>query len=144
MASDVVVGTLARLRVRYGDPVEYALPVGESAVPLDPLIDRAVRIRFEGTIACVHCGRATRKSFSQGYCFTCAPCRAACDIGIVEPEWCQFAAGPCREPEWVRTHCPVPHVVHLATMGIKGQYLILDAGVITIRKYAGYRGSVTA
>src|SRR5690554_1258397 len=103
-----------------GDPVAYTLAVGDARIALNDLMGRKVRIDFEGVIRCIHCDRATRKSFNQGYCYPCFRKLAACDSCIMSPEKCHFHLGTCREPEWGEAHCMVEHVVYLAnSSGLK-------------------------
>lgn len=113
-------GNLRKMTASLGDEVSYALPIGDTEVPLNALLERHFRFSFEGVINCVHCDRKTNKSFSQGYCFPCFRRLAACDSCIVSPEKCHFDAGTCREPDWAESHCFVDHVVYLAnTSGVK-------------------------
>ena len=101
-------------------PVQYRLPIGEAEIPINPLIGAAVTLRHTGAIHCMHCGRATKKSFNQGYCYPCFQRLARCDRCIVSPERCHFAAGTCREPDWGRSHCFIGHTVYLAnSSGLK-------------------------
>lgn len=87
---------------------------------LNPYIGQQTQIAFQGQIACKHCTRPTKKSFSQGYCYPCCMRLAACDLCIMKPETCHFAAGTCREPEWAEQHCMQAHIVYLAfTSGYK-------------------------
>ena len=107
-------GPIQKMRAKLASPIEYALPVGESDVPLNTLLGQSVALRYDGAIRCVHCDRAIKKSFNQGYCYPCFTKLAQCDQCIVKPELCHFAAGTCREPEWGETHCMIPHTVYLA------------------------------
>jgi hypothetical protein len=103
-----------------GEPVQYRLPLGEAQLPLNQLLGRRVALEYHGSISCLHCGRATRKSFNQGYCYPCFRSLAACDSCIVSPEKCHFDAGTCREPVWAAQFCHTPHVVYLAnSSGLK-------------------------
>lgn len=103
-----------------GQPVQYRLPLGETAVPINPLLGKPVRFRYTGRIHCVNCGKQTRTSFSQGYCFNCMQSLAQCDMCIVRPETCHYHLGTCREPEWGQTHCFIEHTVYLAnSSGLK-------------------------
>ena len=107
-------GALAKLRVELAAPVRYLLPLGESELPLNPLIGQRLRLEFLGVISCCHCGRLTRRSFAQGYCFPCFKRLARCDSCIVKPETCHFHQGTCREPEWGLQSCMSDHLVYLA------------------------------
>lgn len=103
-----------------GQPARYALRAGEGRLGLNERLGRPLSLRWTGAIACTHCGRATRKSFAQGYCYPCFKKLAQCDTCIVKPETCHFFEGTCREPEWAERHCFQPHVVYLAnSSGLK-------------------------
>ncbi|WP_106375929.1 DUF2797 domain-containing protein [Vreelandella songnenensis] len=100
--------------------VVYHLRAGEQQVPLNARIGTPISLEWSGAIACTHCGRATRKSFAQGYCYPCFKRLAQCDTCIMKPETCHFFQGTCREPEWGEKHCFQPHIVYLAnSSGLK-------------------------
>lgn len=94
--------------------VQYALPIGDSEIPLNALLGSKIQLRYLGAIVCSHCGRSTKKSFNQGYCYPCFQKLAQCDSCIMSPEKCHYEQGTCREPEWAQGHCFVDHVVYLA------------------------------
>jgi hypothetical protein len=81
---------------------------------MNPLLGRQLSLDYLGKINCIHCGRDTRKSFSQGYCYPCFTRLAQCDSCIVSPEKCHYDAGTCREPEWGDANCMIDHIVYLA------------------------------
>jgi len=100
--------------------VTYALPIGDARLQMNPLIGQTVRLTHQQTINCIACGRETKKSFAQGYCYPCFRSLAACDMCVMKPETCHYAEGTCREPEWGESHCFIPHYVYLAnSSGIK-------------------------
>lgn len=102
------------------ESVQYQLRLGDSVTPLNPVIGSSIRIEYLGDIHCIHCGRKSNKSFSQGFCFPCFKTLAQCDSCIMSPEKCHHHLGTCREPEWGETHCMVDHVVYLAnSSGVK-------------------------
>jgi hypothetical protein len=108
------------MRTRPESPVAYSLPVGEALMDLQPCIGGRIELNFEGEILCAHCGRRTKKSYSQGHCFPCSQRLAACDLCVLQPSRCHFDQGTCREPDWGRTHCMQTHLVYLAnTTGLK-------------------------
>jgi hypothetical protein len=116
----LISGNLAKMVSRLDNPVSYQLPVGTISVPLNQYIDQPLSINFTGRINCIACGRLIKKSFQQGYCFPCVRKLAACDICMVKPEKCHYAAGTCREPVWGEAHCLRDHYVYLAnTSGAK-------------------------
>lgn len=113
-------GQLRKMHTRLESPVQYGLPLGGESVPLNDHIGRGLRLRWDGDITCVHCGRHTNKSFNQGYCYPCFTTLAQCDSCIIHPEKCHFDKGTCREPEWGERFCMQDHVVYLAnSSGIK-------------------------
>ncbi|GHA95912.1 hypothetical protein GCM10007159_16850 [Modicisalibacter luteus] len=116
-------GCLTKMHIEPGPadaPVRYTLRAGEHRLDLNARLGKTLHLTHTGAIACTHCGRATRKSFGQGYCYPCFKRLAQCDTCIVKPETCHFDQGTCREPEWGERHCLQPHVVYLAnSSGLK-------------------------
>ncbi len=121
--------TLRKMRVEAADPVSYYLADGwhdESArvadLPLAPLLGRRMELRFTGEINCVACGRPTKKTFNQGYCFPCSRSLAAADICMVKPELCHHGdpEHPCREEDFAQAQCFQPHILYVSlTSGCK-------------------------
>jgi len=115
-------GQLNKMRITpvSGADVQYHLELGDSAVCMNDLLGKQLQLQWAGSINCTHCGRATKKSFSQGYCYPCFTRLAQCDSCMMSPEKCHFAAGTCREPEWAEQVCFSDHVVYLAnSSGLK-------------------------
>ncbi|WP_371229814.1 DUF2797 domain-containing protein [Pseudomonas sp. QE6] len=113
-------GALDKMSARLESPVQYAFRLGEAEVPVNPLVGKTLRLEYLGEIFCCHCGRKTRKSFSQGYCYPCFTKLAQCDSCIMSPEKCHYDDGSCREPEWGERFCMTDHVVYLAnSSGVK-------------------------
>ena len=115
-----MLGCLEKMAADLAEPIAYRLPVGDAFIDLNPFLGQTLALRFSGRIQCVHCGNKTNKSFNQGYCYPCFIKLAQCDLCIVKPETCHYAAGTCREPDWGQQFCFQPHVVYLAnSSGIK-------------------------
>lgn len=113
-------GALSKMAVRLGETAQYAIRLDEQEVPINPLLGKRLRLEYLGAIHCTHCGRRTKKSFAQGYCYPCFTKLAQCDSCIVSPEKCHFDAGTCREPSWGEQFCMTDHVVYLAnSSGVK-------------------------
>jgi len=101
-------------------PVAYSLPLGEELMPISDLLGKAIGLEYSGKINCVACGRQTKKSFNQGYCFPCMRSLPECDMCIVRPEQCHFEQGTCRDEQWGLSHCMQDHIVYLAnSSGLK-------------------------
>ena len=94
--------------------VSYTISLGNESIEASDCLEKKVTLSFIGEINCIHCGRKTKKSFSQGYCFPCMKSLAQCDQCIMSPERCHYAAGTCREPEWGEQFCMTDHIVYLA------------------------------
>jgi hypothetical protein len=113
-------GSLGKMHTQLHDPVSYTLVLADQKVAMNELLGKTIALEFNGTITCCHCGRLTKKSFNQGYCYPCFKRLAQCDSCIMSPEKCHYFAGTCREPEWGETHCMQDHFVYLAnSSGIK-------------------------
>jgi len=124
----VWTGVLRKMRVVDGDPVAYYLKDATIGAPpvadhgLTPHVGAPVWLRFTGEIRCTLCGRATKKTFNDGYCFPCLQSRAEADICIVKPELCHHGQPdhPCRDEEFAQTQCFQPHVLYVSlTSGMK-------------------------
>ena len=94
--------------------VEYSLQLGEQSIDMNALIGQTIRLEHLGKINCSHCGRSTKKSYSQGYCYPCMQKLPQCDLCIMSPERCHYDAGTCRDASWGEAFCMQPHVVYLA------------------------------
>lgn len=112
--SFITSGTLTKMPAHTSSTLEYVLPVGDSQVALTPFLGKPLTLKHTGQIFCSHCGKKTKKSYSQGHCFVCMKKLASCDMCIMKPETCHFDQGTCREPEWAQSHCMVDHYVYLS------------------------------
>jgi hypothetical protein len=109
-----VLGTLKKMQSQLTDPVNYQLPISDNLVELNPLFGQKIKLVYSGQIFCLHCQKKTKKSFNQGYCYSCFIKLAQCDLCIMKPETCHYANGTCREPAWAQLFCFQPHIVYLA------------------------------
>ncbi|MDA8622130.1 DUF2797 domain-containing protein [Psychrosphaera sp.] len=116
-----MIGNIKKMRSTLSDnKVTYSLPVGSEEVDLSARIGTQLTLTHTGNINCSNCGKKTKKSFSQGFCFPCMRKLAACDMCIMKPETCHHAEGTCREPQWGEDNCMIPHYVYLSnTSGLK-------------------------
>ena len=102
------------------EQAQYAIRLDDQNIPLNDHIGKTIRIEHTGEIHCIACGRKSKKSFSQGYCYPCMTKLAQCDSCIMSPEKCHYDRGTCREPQWGEENCMIDHVVYLAnSSGIK-------------------------
>ncbi len=103
-----------------GDSVNYVLNLGTDDIAMNELLGRRVAFEYLDTIHCIKCGKITRKSFAQGFCYPCfstAPETSEC---ILRPELCQAQEGVSRDMRWSEQHCLQDHIVYLAlSSGLK-------------------------
>jgi hypothetical protein len=122
-------GTLTKMRVVHDEPVSYFLRDGwhdpdarVEDLPVNALLGRSLELRFDGEIHCVYCGRKTKKTFNQGFCFPCSQARAEADICMVKPELCHYFedGNPCRDDAFAQAKCFAPHILYASlTSGLK-------------------------
>lgn len=90
----------------------------EELIDANDLIGKDVSFEFTGKIICKSCGRKTKTSFNQGFCYPCfknAPESAEC---IIKPELCRAHLGEGRDIEWEERNHNQPHVVYLAASDV--------------------------
>ena len=113
-------GSVSKLVSDLDAPVRYSLSIGEQLLPLNEWLGRRIRLEAMGSIHCSHCGKRTKKSYSQGFCYPCMIKLARCDTCIMSPEKCHYDQGTCREPAWGEQFCMTDHIVYLAnSSGLK-------------------------
>ena len=116
----IAQGIIRKMRTRLEQPVSYGARFGDEEVPLNPFLEKEIKLHYSGNIFCVHCSRKSSKSFNQGYGYPCFQSLAQCDSCIIHPERCHFEQGSCREPAWGEKYCIQDHIVYLAnSSGLK-------------------------
>ena len=107
-------GRILKMKTELKSPVQYYLPVGNQLLDMNQWIGKHIQFSFNGDIFCLDCGVKTKKSFNQGFCYTCfqnSPMSAEC---IIKPELCRAHLGEGRDVEWERKHHLKDHFVYLA------------------------------
>lgn len=116
----IAAGNLSKMRTKFGAPIQYSLQLEQDNLQVNELIGNTISIQFSGRINCVSCGKITRKSFGQGFCYNCfmsAPDNSPC---IIRPELCEAHLGKGRDVQWELDHHMQPHTVYLAlSSGVK-------------------------
>ncbi len=103
-----------------GQSARYALRLDEQQISLVDAIGKHITISFLDEIHCQACGRKSKKSFSQGFCYPCFKRLPQCDTCIMSPEKCHYEKGTCRDAKWGEEFCMQDHIVYLAnSSGIK-------------------------
>lgn len=109
----MVSGNLSKMSAQLEDQVHYFLQLSE-IVDMNALIGNKISLNWNGDIHCCACGKKTKNSFGQGFCYNCfmnAPESSEC---ILRPELCRAHLGEGRDPEWEEKHHNQPHIVYLA------------------------------
>lgn len=113
-------GTILKMAVSHEDTVRYSLPLGSGLIDMNGLIGEKLFLKYLNEIYCIGCGRKTKKSFAQGYCYPCLLNSPETDKCILHPELCQAHEGISRDQEWSANHCLQDHYVYLSdTTGLK-------------------------
>ncbi|TKG93559.1 DUF2797 domain-containing protein [Puteibacter caeruleilacunae] len=107
-------GNLRKMVSIQGDPIQYALPLGDSLVNLNDHIGSSIKLHFNGTINCVCCGKKIKKTYNQGFCFQCFQTAPEADESIVKPELSKVHLGIARDLNWAQTHDLIDHYVYIA------------------------------
>ncbi|MEQ9367295.1 MAG: DUF2797 domain-containing protein [Leptospirales bacterium] len=102
-----------------GAPILYRLPVyvnpeQKKFFQIGEAIGKKIKLTHTGKINCVICGRVTKKSFGQGFCFPCFQSAPEASECVLRPELCRAHEGESRDMEWSKGHCLKEHVVYLA------------------------------
>ncbi|MCK5137170.1 MAG: DUF2797 domain-containing protein [Bacteroidales bacterium] len=104
----------------HGEVIQYRLPLGEHRMDMNQLVGQEISMEYLGRINCIRCGRETRRSFAQGYCYPCFKSAPETEECVLRPELCRAHEGVARDMDYAREHCLNEHVVYLAfTSGLK-------------------------
>jgi hypothetical protein len=113
-------GVLLKMHGEIGNKVSYYLPLGPHIINMNELLEKRIEFEYQGIIHCIRCGRITKKSFAQGFCYPCftnAPETSEC---VLRPELCRAHEGISRDMKWSQDHCLQDHIVYLAvSSGLK-------------------------
>lgn len=110
-------GTLEKMQSVLNRVVQYKLLLGNNTVELNRLIGKTLRIEFLNQIICMHCGKTTKKSFGQGYCYPCFTSIPQTEECVLRPERCRAHEGIARDLGYATNHCLIDHYVYLANTG---------------------------
>jgi len=106
-------GNLKKMKTEYADPVRYYIQTGEAEVCMNELLGHEISLEFLNRINCIHCGKVTKTSFGQGFCYPCFQTAPEADPAIVSPELDMAHLGISRDMEWAKENSLVDHFVYL-------------------------------
>lgn len=107
-------GNIRKMESAAGAVIQYQLPLGEQRVEMNSLVGHELRMEYLGRIHCIRCGRETRKSFAEGYCYPCFTTAPETEDCVLRPELCRAQDGISRDMEFAKKHCLIEHVVYLS------------------------------
>jgi len=107
-------GNILKMKTELAGPVKYSLPVGNNMVDMNALIGQKINMKFDGRINCVSCGKQTKTSFGQGFCYSCLQTAPEASESIMRPELSKAHLGIARDMEWAEKHDLIDHFVYLA------------------------------
>jgi len=110
-------GNLLKMRATHNRPVSYSLDNGSFPVLLNQLLGSEVKLEYMNRINCIRCGKTTRTSFGQGYCYPCFLAAPETEDCVLRPELCRAHLGESRDMDYARSHCLIEHCVYLADSG---------------------------
>ena len=110
-------GQLHKMRVVQNSPIHYFLDLGESIL-MNQFLNKRIKITWKNKIQCINCQKETKKSFGQGFCYTCFSNSAQASPCIIRPELCRAHLGEGRDIAWEEKNHNQPHVVYLAQSDI--------------------------
>ena len=115
-----LAGNIRKMESVVEEVIHYSLPVGDQAIDMNSLLGREIWMHYENRINCLKCGRETRKSFAQGYCYPCFVSAPETEECVLRPELCRAHKGEARDMDYAKKQCLIEHVVYLAlTSGLK-------------------------
>ncbi len=106
-----------KMSVKLDKTVQYELEL-DTIYQLNDWIGKSFNLVWNGDIFCTSCGKKTKKSFGEGFCYPCfttAPEATECTL---RPELCRAHLGEGRDVEWEQRNHNQPHIVYLASSDI--------------------------
>ena len=110
-------GNISKMLTKYENTVQYFLHLGENKLLMNSFIGKHVSISFKNRINCISCSAETKKSFHQGYCYSCFISVPQCDPGVLRPEQDMAHKGIARDLEYAKKYSLADHVVYLSITG---------------------------
>jgi hypothetical protein len=113
----IASGNIIKMRSEFAEPVKYFLPLGENELSMNELLGKSINLKFTGQINCIACGKKTKTSFGQGFCYNCLQTAPEASETIMRPELSKAHLGIARDMDWAREHDLIDHFVYLAVSG---------------------------
>ena len=101
-----------KMKIEVGALAQYSVLLDHKEYALNQYLGLNIRLEHNGESRCIGCG--SKKVYEDGFCFPCVRSRPETDICQVRPELCHFEAKTCRDEEFAKKRCFIPHVVYLS------------------------------
>ena len=108
---------LLKMKAAYNNPVQYSMNTGSEEINMNLLLGKKLSIHYLHKINCIKCGRLTKTSFAQGYCYPCFISAPETEDCVLRPELCKAHEGLARDMDYAAGHCLIDHFVYLAISG---------------------------
>ena len=95
-------GNILKMRSEFTDPVKYFFKIGDQEIDMNALLGKQIRMQFDGQINCIACGKRTKTSFSQGFCYSCLQTAPEASETVMRPELSKSQFGIARDMKWPR------------------------------------------
>lgn len=107
-------GNIHKMRTELNAQVQYKLPIGADFIDMNEIIGKSIKMSFSGQINCISCGKRTKTSFNQGFCYNCLQTAPEAAESVIRPELSKAQFGIARDMEWAEKHDLIDHFVYLA------------------------------
>jgi hypothetical protein len=112
-----VTGNLLKMDSEIRGEVHYSLRLGNELLVLNNFIGKEIAITNLHKINCIKCGKSTKTSFAQGFCYPCFISAPEAEDCVLRPELCKAHEGIARDMNFAYGHCLIDHFVYLALSG---------------------------
>jgi len=113
-----IQGNLQKMHVDIRAEAQYTLNIGHENILLNDLISKEIKIEYLNEIHCIKCGRKTKTSFAQGFCYPCFISSPETEECVLRPELCEAHLGIARDMDYATKNCLNDHIVYLALTSI--------------------------
>ena len=110
--------TLEKMSTKHEETIQYFLPKQTEQVCVNDFIGKEIQLHWTGVITCRTCAKKTKKSFGEGFCYSCFSNAAEASPCILHPELCEAHLGKGRDIEYELKNHLQPHYVYLAATDI--------------------------
>jgi hypothetical protein len=112
-----ITGNLKKMDSMISGRVEYTLRMGNELIQMNKIIGKEFKLRNLHKINCIKCGKETKTSFAQGFCYPCFISAPEAEDCVLRPELCRAHEGVARDMDFARENCLIDHFVYLALSG---------------------------